>query len=85
MMLSWVVAEQLPKKLHLGKKVGIVDLTRGELGTRGSAEIRDLEAAAAAKILGVQVRENLNMRDGFFVNDEEHQLAIIQNDSKIPT
>lgn len=68
----------LAKEIALGKKVGIVDLTRGELGTRGSAEIRDAEAAAAAKILGVSVRENLNMRDGFFVNDEEHQLAIIR-------
>lgn len=66
------------KEVSLGKKVGIVDLTRGELGTRGSAEIRDQEANAAAKILGVSVRENLNMRDGFFVNDEEHQLEIIK-------
>lgn len=68
----------LAKEIALGKKVGIVDLTRGELGTRGSAEIRDREAAAAAKILGVTIRENLNMRDGFFVNDEEHQLAVIR-------
>ena len=68
----------LAKEIALGKKVGIVDLTRGELGTRGSAEIRDQEAAAAATILGVSVRENLNMRDGFFVNDEEHQLAVIR-------
>jgi bacillithiol biosynthesis deacetylase BshB1 len=68
----------IAKEISLGKKVGIIDLTRGELGTRGSAEIRDREAAAAAKILGVSVRENLNMRDGFFVNDEEHQLAVIR-------
>ncbi|MBF4469808.1 bacillithiol biosynthesis deacetylase BshB1 [Flavobacterium sp. HJJ] len=66
------------KEISLGKMVGIIDLTRGELGTRGSAEIRDEEAAAAAKILGVSVRENLNMRDGFFVNDEKHQLEIIK-------
>ncbi|WP_281635597.1 bacillithiol biosynthesis deacetylase BshB1 [Flavobacterium marginilacus] len=66
------------KEISLGKTVGIIDLTRGELGTRGSAEIRDEEAAAAAKILGVSVRENLNMRDGFFVNDEKHQLEIIK-------
>jgi bacillithiol biosynthesis deacetylase BshB1 len=66
------------KEISLGKMVGIVDLTRGELGTRGSAEIRDQEANAAAKILGVSVRENLNMRDGFFVNDEKHQLEVIQ-------
>ncbi len=68
----------LAKEIALGKKVGIVDLTRGELGTRGSAQIRDNESANAAKILGVLVRENLNMRDGFFLNDEEHQLAIIK-------
>lgn len=68
----------IAKEIALGKKVGIVDLTRGELGTRGSAEIRDQEANAAAKILGVEVRENLNMRDGFFINDENHQLKIIQ-------
>ncbi|WP_396171989.1 bacillithiol biosynthesis deacetylase BshB1 [Flavobacterium sp.] len=68
----------LAKEISLGKKVGIIDLTRGELGTRGSVEIRNQEAAAAAKILGVSVRENLDMRDGFFVNDEAHQLKIIQ-------
>lgn len=68
----------IAKEISLGKTVGIVDLTRGELGTRGSAQIRDVEAANAAKILGVSVRENLNMRDGFFVNDEEHQLAVIR-------
>lgn len=66
------------KEISLGKKVGIIDLTRGELGTRGSAEIRDQEANAAAEILGVSVRENLGMRDGFFVNDEKHQLEIIK-------
>jgi bacillithiol biosynthesis deacetylase BshB1 len=66
------------KEVSLGKKVGIVDLTRGELGTRGTAETRDQEATAAAKILGVSVRENLEMRDGFFVNDEKHQLEIIK-------
>ncbi len=68
----------IAKEISLGKKVGIVDLTRGELGTRGSKEIRDQEAKKAAEILGVSVRENLNMRDGFFVNDESHQLEIIK-------
>jgi bacillithiol biosynthesis deacetylase BshB1 len=68
----------LAKEISLGKKVGILDLTRGELGTRGSAEIRDAEAAAAAKILGVSVRENLAFQDGFFVNDKAHQLKIIE-------
>ena len=71
-------AGTLAKEIAAGKKVGIVDLTRGELGTRGSAEIRDREAADAAKILGVSIRENLRMRDGFFVNDEEHQMAVIK-------
>lgn len=60
-----------------GKKVGIVDLTRGELGTRGTPTTRTQEAVAAAKIMGVQVRENLDMADGFFVNDEAHQRKII--------
>jgi bacillithiol biosynthesis deacetylase BshB1 len=60
-----------------GKKVGIVDLTRGELGTRGTPTTRTQEAAAAAKIMGVGVRENLDMADGFFVNDEAHQRKII--------
>jgi N-acetylglucosamine malate deacetylase 1 len=65
------------KHVAMGHKVGIVDLTRGELGTRGSAETRDKEAALAAKILGLTVRENLGMADGFFKNDQEHQLKII--------
>ena len=68
----------LAKEISRGKKVGIIDLTRGELGTRGSAEIRDAEAAHAADILGVKHRENLRFRDGFFVNDEIHQLAVIR-------
>lgn len=68
----------LAKEIANGKKVGIIDLTRGELGTRGSAEIRDKEAAKAADILGVTVRENLSFRDGFFLNDEKHQLEIIK-------
>jgi bacillithiol biosynthesis deacetylase BshB1 len=68
----------IAKEISLGKKVGIVDLTRGELGTRGSADLRDKEAAHAAKILGVSVRENLGFADGFFVNDKKHQLEIIK-------
>ncbi|WP_035337338.1 bacillithiol biosynthesis deacetylase BshB1 [Dokdonia sp. PRO95] len=68
----------IAKEIANGKKVGILDLTRGELGTRGSAEIRDEEAAAAAKILGVAVRENIALADGFFVNDKESQLKIIE-------
>ena len=68
----------IAKEVSLGKKVGIIDLTRGELGTRGSVEIRNSESAKASEILGVVVRENLDMRDGFFINDEAHQLKIIQ-------
>ena len=68
----------IAKEISLGKKVGIIDLTRGELGTRGSADLRDQEAANAAKVLGVDIRENLRFRDGFFVNDEAHQLEVIK-------
>lgn len=68
----------LAKAIAQGKTVGIIDLTQGELGTRGSATIRATEAAKAAEILGVSFRENLKMADGFFANDREHQLQIIQ-------
>ena len=68
----------LAKELSLGKKVGILDLTRGELGTRGSAEIRDKEANNAAEILKVKVRENLAFADAFFANDKAHQLEVIK-------
>ena len=68
----------IAKEVSQGKKVGIIDLTRGELGTRGSVETRNSESAKASEILGVSIRENLDMRDGFFVNDEAHQLKVIQ-------
>lgn len=68
----------IAKEVASGKKVGIIDLTRGELGTRGSVAIRNTESSNAAQILGVSVRENLDMRDGFFENNEENQLKIIQ-------
>tara|TARA_B110000967_G_scaffold46900_1_gene47355 strand:+ start:4820 stop:5536 length:717 start_codon:yes stop_codon:yes gene_type:complete len=68
----------IAKEISLGKKIGIVDLTRGELGTRGSADLRDIEAANAAKILGVSIRENLCFADGFFINDKKHQLEVIK-------
>lgn len=67
----------LIKEVALGRKVGIIDLTRGELGTRGSADERDDEAAKAAAVLGVEFRANMGFRDGFFSNDETHQLALI--------
>lgn len=68
----------IAKEISIGKKVGIIDLTRGELGTRGSVEIRNSESARASQILGISVRENLDMRDGFFINDEAHQMKIIE-------
>lgn len=68
----------LINELKRGKKTGILDLTQGELGTRGTIETRYAEAAAAAEVMGVQVRENLRMRDGFFKNDEAHQLQLIK-------
>ncbi|WP_103070573.1 bacillithiol biosynthesis deacetylase BshB1 [Aquimarina sediminis] len=68
----------IAKEISNGKKVGILDLTRGELGTRGTPEIRDQEAKKAADILGISIRENLGFKDGFFINDQEHQLEIIK-------
>ncbi len=65
-------------EINKGKKVGILDLTQGELGSRGSIETRYDEAAKAAKILGVHARENLKMRDGFFKNDEANQIKLIE-------
>lgn len=62
-----------------GRKVGIIDLTRGELGSRGSADIRDEEAASAAKYMGLSVRDNLALEDGFFKNDKTTQLVVIES------
>ena len=61
-----------------GLKVGIVDLTKGELGTRGTKEIRKKESEKASEILGVSFRKNLGFKDGFFVNDKRHQLKVIE-------
>ena len=71
-------AGTLLKHIKLGHKVGIVDLTRGELGTRGTAEIRDKESARAAEILGIKVRGNLELPDGFFENTKLYQLKVIE-------
>jgi bacillithiol biosynthesis deacetylase BshB1 len=68
----------LLKHIAAGYKVGIIDLTRGELGSRGSAEIRDQESADASRLMGLSIRENLGFRDGFFLNDELHQMKIIE-------
>jgi len=62
-----------------GRRVGIVDLTRGELGTRGTPELRIQEAEEAGNILGIQVRENLGLRDGRFENSEKDQIAVIRS------
>lgn len=66
----------IAKHISMGYKVGVVDFTRGELGTRGTMQTRDAEAAESARILGLSVRENLNFKDGFFQNDEVHQLEV---------
>lgn len=66
------------KHIQMGKKVGIIDLTQGELGSRGTVETRYAEAKKASEILGISVRENLKLADGFFQNDKESQLAIIK-------
>jgi N-acetylglucosamine malate deacetylase 1 len=68
----------IAKHTKLGHKVGIVDFNRGELGTRGTPAIRDQEAKESAAILGVSVRENLNLGDGFFQNDPDTQRAVIR-------
>ena len=66
------------KEIHNGKTVGIIDLTKGELGTRGNAQTREIEASNAASILGVSFRNNLSFSDGFIVNDKAHQLEVIK-------
>ena len=68
----------LMKAIEEGKKVGILDFTRGELGTRGTPEIRLAESIAATQVMGIHVRENLEIADGFFENSKENQLKIIQ-------
>ena len=66
------------KEVQRGTNVGIIDLTRGELGTRGSAIIRDEETKKATKVMGVIIRENMNFKDGFFEDDNDHKLALIK-------
>ena len=68
----------IAKEISNGKIIGVLDLTRGELGTRGSAAIRDMEAAKSAEILGVHMRHNLGLADGFFLNDKASQIEIIK-------
>ena len=66
------------KSVQLGNKVGVIDLTRGELGTRGTVQSRDSETKIANKIMGVYIRENMNFEDGFFSNDETHKIKIVK-------
>lgn len=68
----------IAKEVQRGKKVGIIDLTRGELGTRGTAQTRDAEAKDAANILGISMRANMEFADGFFLNDRQHQMELIK-------
>ena len=65
------------KQIKLGNSVGIIDLTQGELGTRGSADLRFKESMSASKLLGLSARENLKMKDGFFECSEENKLKIV--------
>ena len=66
------------KEINAGKKVGIIDLTRGELGTRGNVDARNSETKLASEIMGIIVRENMDFKDGFFKDDEDHKLALIK-------
>ncbi len=66
------------KEVQKGKKVGIIDLTRGELGTRGNIKTRNSEANKATKILGVSIRENMDFKDGFLKDDEKHKIKLIR-------
>lgn len=75
--LELSAAGTLIKHARMGQAVGILDLTAGELGTRGSGELRIQEAAAAGKVMGMTIRENAGMADGFFANDEAHQRKLI--------
>lgn len=68
----------IARHVALGHKVGVVDFTRGELGTRGSVETREREAADSAAILGLAIRKNLDLPDGFFRNEKEHQLEVVK-------
>lgn len=68
----------LLRHIHQGKTVGLLDLTRGELGSRGTADLRDAEAAESARKMGAHFRKNLQMPDGFFSYSQENLLKIIR-------
>ena len=76
--VEWGCGGSICSAISQGFKVGIVDLTNGELGTRGTPEIRKKESNEASEILGVSFRKNLGFKDGFFVNDKEHQLKVVE-------
>ena len=71
-------AATIAKEISLGKRIGVIDLTKGELGTRGSAETREIEANDSSQILGLEIRVNMGFADGFFNNDKDHQMEIIK-------
>lgn len=71
-------AATLAKHVAMGMKVAVADFTKGELGTRGNADTRMQEAAAASEILGIHHRENLGFRDGFFMHDEPHLMKVVE-------
>ena len=75
----------IAKSVKQGKKVGVLDLTQGELGTRGTAKIRSEEALRSKEILNVSIRKNLNFDDGFIVNDRAHQIKIVEILRKLST
>ena len=68
----------LIKEIQKGKSIGIIDLTRGEMGTRGTVIDRDRESVIASKIMGVSFRENMNFKDGFFKDDDDHKISLIK-------
>lgn len=66
------------KEVQVGRKVGVIDLTRGELGTRGSIKIRDAESTKASDVMGISFRENMNFADGFFENNQNNKILLIE-------
>jgi len=77
-MQNWCCSGTIAAQVANGNKVGIVDLTHGEMGTRGTPELRLQESAHAAEILGLSARENMGFQDVFFKDDAEHQLKLVQ-------
>ena len=66
------------KEVQNGKRVGVIDLTRGELGTRGSVKIRDAESKKASQIMGISLRDNMDFSDGFFENTKKNKILLVE-------